>query len=73
MTREEKLKEIALHLEWWMDYNRINRKINNLSTNDDTFIISPAAWPTHGQLKEWIKALRDSLNIPQKDKQNECC
>ena len=73
MTREEKLEEIALQLEYWIHYNITSRKIENLNTDDNTFIITPTAWPTHGQLKEWIKALRDSPNIPQKDKQNECC
>lgn len=58
--RETALREIAFQLEAWIIFDKRQRDRENLETTDDTNIISPPVWPSHGQLKEWIRVLRDS-------------
>jgi hypothetical protein len=59
MTRDEKLNEIALTLEYWLQSQKLQRDKEHIATSDDTHIISvPSSWPTRGTLKEWIKVLR---------------
>ena len=55
--REAALREIALQIDGWMLFDKAQRDKEGLTTNDDTNIIAPPVWPSHGQLKEWVKVL----------------
>ena len=47
------LNGFADNLKYWIDsYERRE------GVTDDTHVITPPSWPTVGQLKEWIAALR---------------
>lgn len=56
--REEKLiEEIALNIQSWLDHQA---KYNSgIELTDNTVLYSFPAWPTRGQLKGWIRVLRE--------------
>lgn len=41
----------------WLDFEREKRAAEGVETTDETHIISPPYWPTHGQLKAFIATL----------------
>jgi len=54
---------IAAHLRYWIDHNTSKRRRAGLESDDDTMVMVPPAWPTHGQLKNWIAALEAPAQI----------
>lgn len=54
------LTVIADIIQHWLDYDVAQRTKEGLSTNDDTHLIAPPTWPSHGQLKYWVECLRSA-------------
>ncbi len=63
MTTEERLQSgldyMARTFQGWIDFELAQRAKEGLGTTDDTAVMSPDFWPTHGQLKNWIALLRE--------------
>jgi hypothetical protein len=53
------LREIALQVQGWLDWNRKDRTKHDLVTDGNTQIMAlpVPSWPTHWQLKNWIEEL----------------
>lgn len=49
---------IADILEHWLTFDKAQRDKEGIATTDDTHIMCPPSWPTHGQLTRWIAELR---------------
>ncbi len=54
------LEEIRDQVQRWMDYDRAQRDKEGLGTTDDTHIMCPPVWPSHGQLKNWVACLSEA-------------
>ena len=61
MDREQAnatIENMIAMLRYWKNWNKRERDLEKLSTDDDTAIITvPPHWPTHGQIDHWIAAL----------------
>jgi len=53
------LEAIARQVERWASFDREARDREGLTTTDDTHIVAPPVWPTHGQLRNWAGLLRE--------------
>ena len=51
------LDMIRRQADYWVSYNTEARTREGLASNDDTHLISPPSWPSHGQLKAWSEVL----------------
>lgn len=54
---EGPLNEMARQFDWWRRFDREKRDKEGLETTDETAIIAPPSWPSHGILKAWSEAL----------------
>ncbi|HEV2557270.1 MAG TPA: hypothetical protein VGU45_01465 [Microvirga sp.] len=52
------LREMEFIFRHWLDWNEVSRKAQGLHTDDDTKIMRPPEWPSRGNLKVWVAALR---------------
>jgi hypothetical protein len=53
MSRDEQLRIIGQHLNWWLDFNAKKLERDGIEYGDDTHVIPPV-WPTRGQLQKWM-------------------
>lgn len=51
------LRVISQCLESWMTFDKAKRDKEGLETDEDTHIIAPPHWPSHGQLTKWVEVL----------------
>lgn len=58
MNREDKLKEIALHIQGWLDYQESEYGAEGVALSDDSHLYAPPVWPTRGALKAWISVMK---------------
>ena len=58
------LREIALQVQGWLDWDRAHRERHHLTTEDDTQIMAlpVPSWPTHWQLRNWITELNTTAD-----------
>jgi hypothetical protein len=63
MPSWEALDTMRRTLDWWMEFDRKSRTQAGLETTDDTYIVAPPTWPSHGVLKRWSESLSVSVNI----------
>lgn len=49
------LEAIRRQIARWVDYDVQQRAKEGLSSNDDTHLVSPPVWPSHGQLRRWAE------------------
>lgn len=56
-TIKIQLDAIRRQADYWVDFDVSARERQGLGSNDDTHIIAPPFWPSHGQLKAWSAAL----------------
>ncbi len=61
-VRLDSIRRIVLR---WMEFDRTQREKEGLDTFDNTHIMSPPTWPTHGQLKNWVKCLDEAMRQAQ--------
>lgn len=54
------LDTIRLTVLWWAEFDKAQRDREGLETTDDTHILCPPTWPSHGMLKNWAAALEDA-------------
>ena len=57
MTDNTHEQEMALVVEHWLRYNEECHQRDGNTVTDITHVIPPV-WPTRGQLKAWLSALR---------------
>jgi hypothetical protein len=63
LSREQALREIGDVIAYWIEWITREREAENLGTTADTHVMlpgdnAPPYWPSVGQLKLWLKALR---------------
>lgn len=58
----QRLNLISNHLQRWIDYDLEKRTKKGIETTDATHIMAPPTWPSHGQIKHWIKTLKGIEN-----------
>lgn len=60
MTNRVAFEAMADTIQSWIDWNAKDRANEHLTTEDGTSIMAIPVpyWPTHGQMADWIKALR---------------
>lgn len=61
-SRENALNEIANQVQQLLDWHERERKAEDLPCNDNTHVMRFPVYPTRGQLKSWVQALK----IPNK-------
>jgi len=54
------LNEIERQVKYWVEFDLKQRDAEGLETTDATHIMSPPGWPSHGQLKAWVKCLKEA-------------
>lgn len=60
------LESIRLQLARWIQFNTEERAREGLTSDADTMISAPPFWPSHGQLENWIKAIRGAEEVVSK-------
>ncbi len=63
------LDSMARQIDWALTFDVESRRKSGLETTDDTHLMSPPVWPSHGCLKNWVKALNGAhaLLAPKAD------
>jgi len=56
------LRTISNCVGYWAEYDKYKRDKEGLPTTEDTHIISPTAWPSHGQIGNWVTALTEAAD-----------
>lgn len=62
------LETILLTCRYWRKFDADGRAREGLTVNDDTFIIAPPHWPSHGVLKAWedcLQRAREALSASE--------
>jgi hypothetical protein len=54
------LREIAGHMQRWLDYQALQRRKNGLPCANDTHLVYAPTWLTRGQLTLWVKIMTDA-------------
>jgi len=62
--RNPALLEIAIQVQYWLDYQERIYGLENTQLNDDSHLYAPPIWPTRGMLKNWVAALTNSQESP---------
>mgnify|MGYP001480168482 CR=1 FL=1 len=64
------LDTIRRQADHWVEYNTASRAREGLESTDDTYIMAPPHWPSHGQLRAWSKVLTEAADaLASKDEE----
>ncbi len=56
---------IAKTVQYWIEWNKDQRDQESIETEDGTHIMAlpVTAWPSHGQLRTWVKTMESAADI----------
>ncbi len=59
------LSVIAKTVQSWLEWNKNQRDQESIETKDGTHIMAlpVPSWPTHGQLRTWVKTMESAADI----------
>ena len=59
------LRDMALTIQTWLDWNKGVRDHEGIETEDGTHIMAlpVPSWPSHGQLNAWVKMMKDAADL----------
>ena len=55
-----KLDCMEKQFQWWIDFNTGAYKKEGMTATDDTVLMTPPEWPSHGVLKAWVALMKEA-------------